>query len=143
VVEFYPWIKAAHVFAVVSWMAGLLYLPRLMVYHCKATVGGEASELFKVMERRLLRGIMGPAMIASWVFGLWLVHLYGSVEAWLIGKLACVIVLTVFHMWMAGFVRAFAADGRPRSERFFRLVNEIPAVLMAVILVLVLVKPFL
>ena len=140
--EVYLWIKAVHVFAVVSWMAGLLYLPRIMVYHSKAAIGGEASEFFKVMEQRLLKVIMMPAMVAAWVLGLSLVHLHGSIELWLVVKLLAVAGLTAFHMWMAGFARAFARDLRPRSERFFRIANEAPAVLLAVVAVMVVVKPF-
>ena len=141
-IDYYLWIKAAHVFAVVSWMAGLLYLPRLLAYHCKAVVGGEASEMLKTMERRLLAIIMGPAMVATWVLGLALAGLLGSADLWLMVKFAGVAGLTGFHIWMSRFARAFARDERSRDERFFRLVNEVPAVLMAVVLVMVIVKPF-
>ena len=139
----YEWVKVAHILSVISWMVGFLYLPRLMVYHFSSPVGGEASETFKVMERRLLKGIMTPAMIASWIFGLWLMVLIsGWTQAWFVSKLFLVLILSVFHMIAAGWVRSFAADERKHSEKFYRIVNEIPAVLMLLIVVLVIVKPF-
>jgi protoporphyrinogen IX oxidase len=124
-------------------MVGFLYLPRLMVYHFTSPLGGEASEIFKVMERRLLKAIMTPAMISSWIFGLWLMILIaGWTQAWFISKLFLVLILTVFHMISARWVREFAEDKRERSERFYRIVNEIPAVLMIFIVILVIIKPF-
>lgn len=139
----YEWVKVAHVLSVISWMVGFLYLPRLMVYHFTSPVDGEASEIFKVMERRLLKAIMTPAMISSWIFGLWLMILIaGWTQAWFISKLFLVLILTVFHMISARWVREFAEDKRERSERFYRIVNEIPAVLMIFIVILVIIKPF-
>ncbi len=139
----YEWVKAAHVISVIAWMAALLYLPRLMVYHSVSEPGSVQSETFKVMERRLLKAIMTPAMIASWVFGLWLMVL---IEAWLDGwfhlKLLMVIVMTAFYVFCAVWVKEFSRDERKRKQRFFRFVNEIPAVLMVVIVVAVIVKPF-
>ncbi len=139
----YEWVKVAHILSVISWMVGFLYLPRLMVYHFSSPVGGEASETFKIMERRLLKGIMTPAMILSWVFGLWLMVLIaGWTQAWFIAKLFLVLILSVFHMIAARWVREFAEDKRERSGRFYRVVNEIPAVLMVFIVILVIIKPF-
>jgi putative membrane protein len=139
----YEWVKVAHIVSVISWMVGFLYLPRLMVYHFTSPVGGEASEIFKVMERRLLKAIMTPAMISSWIFGLWLmISIAGWTQAWFISKLFLVLILTVFHMISARWVREFADDKRERSERFYRIVNEIPAVLMIFIVILVIIKPF-
>jgi len=138
----YEWVKVAHLASVISWMVGFLYLPRLMVYHVDAEVGSVQSETFKVMERRLLKGIMTPAMLASWVFGLWLMVLIEAwTEAWFVTKLFLVVILSVTHMITAKWVREFAADDRKRTSRFFRWVNEIPAVFMLLILVLVVVKP--
>lgn len=139
------WIKALHVIAVVSWMAGLLYLPRLFVYHMQAPVGGVQSETFKVMERRLLKAIMGPAMMVAWVCGLLLVFWFGTVsfsDGWFGAKFALVVGLTVFHVHLSRCVRLFSTDERPFSERYFRLINEIPTVLMIVIVILVIVRPF-
>ena len=137
------WIKAFHILAVISWMAALLYLPRLMVYHAESAVGSERAETFKVMERRLLRGIATPAMMATWIFGLtlaWQVRAWE--QGWFWCKVACVLGLTAFHMSLARFVRDFGADRNTRPARFYRMVNEIPTVLMLAIVILVVVKPF-
>ena len=139
----YLWIKALHVIAIIAWMAGLLYLPRLFVYHCAAPPGSEQAETFKVMERRLLRAIMTPAMIVAWVLGLWLMargnwHTAG----WMHGKLALVVALSGLHGYLSASVRAFAEDRNTRSARHWRIVNEAPTVLMVGIVVLVIVKPF-
>jgi len=140
----YEWVKALHVIAVISWMAGLLYLPRLMVYHTDADVGSQQSETFKVMERRLLWAIMTPAMTASWVFGLWIAWLGGFwTDIWFLIKFAGVIALTVCHFFYAGWVRVFAEDRNNLSQRTFRIANEIPTLLMIVIVIMVIVKPFL
>lgn len=140
----YDWVKAFHVVSIIAWMAGLLYLPRLFVYHAAAAPGSEASETFKVMERRLLRAIMNPAMIATYVFGIWMVLLVPDWlgQGWLHAKLALVLGLTAAHMMMAGWRRAFAEDRNTRPQRFFRIVNEVPTVLMIAIVILVIVKPF-
>lgn len=139
----YDWVKALHVISVIAWMAGLLYLPRLFVYHCQTQTGSTTSELFKVMERRLLRAIMNPAMIASWVFGLWL---YVGMEAWTDGwahaKLLFVVLLTVSHMAMAKWRRDFELDRNERPEGFYRIANEAPTVLMIGIVIFVILKPF-
>jgi putative membrane protein len=140
---YYDWIKALHIVAVISWMAGLLYLPRLFVYHVRAEPGSVQSETFKVMERRLLRAIMNPAMIVAWLAGLTLVYLGGWENAgWFRAKFALVVVLSAFHMWLAARRRDFAEDRNRLSERSYRIANEAPTLLMILIVVLVTVKPF-
>ena len=140
----YEWIKAFHVMAVISWMAGMLYLPRLMVYHAEAQTGSIQSETFKIMERRLYRGITTPAMIATWVFGLWMVFAgmvdWSSGWPWL--KAAFVLALSGFHGFLGRQRRNFAADANTRPSTFFRAINEIPTVAMIVIVIAVIVKPF-
>lgn len=139
----YEWLKAIHVLAVISWMAGMLYLPRLMVYHVDAPPGSVQSETFKVMERRLLRGIMNPAMIVTWVLGLYLAWAaFGFKGGWLHGKILLVVLLSGVHGYLAGRVRDFANDRNTKSGRFYRVINEVPAVLMVGIVILVIVKPF-
>ena len=140
----YDWIKAIHVISIIAWMAGLLYLPRLFVYHCDVAAGSEASETFKVMERRLLRAIMNPAMIAAWIFGIALLVLNpGWFEmGWIHAKLAFVVGLTGVHMMMARWRRAFAEDRNQRPQRFFRIMNEVPTLLMIGVVIFVVVKPF-
>lgn len=139
----YQWILALHIIAVIAWMAGMLYLPRLFVYHCAADPGSMQSETFKVMERRLLRAIMNPAMIAVWVLGLWLAWKGGWFAApWLHAKLALVIGMSGIHGILSRHVKDFAADKRRKTQKFFRILNEIPTVLMIVIVILVVVKPF-
>jgi putative membrane protein len=140
----YPWTKALHVIAVIAWMAGLLYLPRLFVYHCEAPVGSVQSETFKVMERRLLRGIMNPAMVATFVFGGLLLATPGVVDwhaGWIYVKLALVAALTGLHHMMAAWRKAFAADRNRRPARFYRIANEIPTVLMIAIVIFIIVRP--
>lgn len=137
------WIKALHVIAVISWMAALLYLPRLMVYHCEAEPGSKQSETFKVMERRLLRFIANPAMIVAWVTGLWMAYDAGLFrEGWLHGKLLLVLALSAGHGVNALWIKDFALDRNRRSGRFFRIANEVPTLLMIGIVILVIVKPF-
>ena len=144
--EMYDWLKALHVVAVISWMAGLLYLPRLFVYHCEAEIGGRQSETFKVMERRLLRAIMIPAMLASWLLGVSLVVLAQGVM-FVIGwamwvKLLLVVGLSGIHALMSLHARSFAADRNIRPAVYFRVLNEVPTVLMVAIVILVIVRPF-
>ncbi|TPI62463.1 protoporphyrinogen oxidase HemJ [Mesorhizobium sp. B3-1-7] len=140
---FYPWAKAIHVIAVIAWMAGMLYLPRLFVYHVDAEKGSVQSETFKVMERRLLRGIINPAMIVTWVFGLWLAWKgFGFQGGWLHAKIALVLVLSGLHGYLAAAVRKFAEDKNEKPARHWRIVNEIPTLVMIVIVILVVVKPF-
>ncbi|MGE4218107.1 MAG: protoporphyrinogen oxidase HemJ [Alphaproteobacteria bacterium] len=142
-IELYQWVKAVHLIAVISWMAGLLYLPRLFVYHADAEPGSAMSETFKVMERRLLRAIMNPAMIVTWAAGLLMLHWSGVwTEGWMHAKLALVIGLTAMHMAMASWRRAFAEDRNRRPARFYRIANEVPTVAMILIVVLVIVQPF-
>jgi putative membrane protein len=137
------WLKALHVIVVISWMAGMLYLPRLFVYHADAAKGSATSETFKLMERRLLRGIINPSMILVILTGLTLAYLTRFWQApWLQAKFALVLVLGGLHGYFARCVRAFAADANERSAQFYRVLNEVPAVLMILIVVLVVVKPF-
>ncbi len=140
----YEWVKALHVISIIAWMAGLLYLPRLFVYHAAATRGSETSETFKVMERRLLRAIMNPAMIAAWVFGIAMIVMIPDwmKQGWLHAKLLFVIGLTVVHMLMARWRKDFEADRNTRPQRFFRFWNEVPTLLMIGIVIFVIVKPF-
>jgi putative membrane protein len=143
--DWYPWTKAIHILAVISWMAGLLYLPRLFVYHCDAAVGAADSERFKVMERRLLRAIMNPAMVVAYVFGIMLLLTPGIVDwaaGWIYVKLAGVGLLTVMHHIYAIWYQRFRDDGPRRSTRVYRIANEIPALLMVVIVIMVVVRPF-
>jgi putative membrane protein len=139
----YLWVKAAHVVAIISWMAAMLYLPRLFIYHCAAEKGSAQSETFKVMERRLLRVIMNPAMMIAWVLGLWLAWA-GShwMAGWFLAKLAAVLALSGVHGYFSAAVRAFAEDRNTRTERHWRIVNEVPTLLMIAIVILVVVKPF-
>jgi putative membrane protein len=137
------WIKALHVLAVISWMAGMLYLPRLFVYHTAVARGSEASETFKTMERRLLKAIINPAMIVTWLSGLYIAYAFGYFRApWLHAKLGLVVILSGVHGYLAGRVRAFAEDRNDKSQRFYRFLNEVPTLLMIGIVVLVVVKPF-
>ncbi len=141
----YPWLKALHLISAIAWMAGLLYLPRLYVYHADAEPGSGRSETFKVMERRLLRAIMTPAMGASLLFGGLLLLVPGVADwdaGWIWVKLAAVAGLVLTHERLARWRRGFEADANARPARFYRLVNEIPAVLMAVIVIMAVVKPF-
>ena len=136
------WIKALHVVSVIAWMAGLLYLPRLFVYHCDAEKGSQLSETFKVMERRLLRFIMNPAMVVVWVTGLYLAWVQGMVnDRWLWAKFALVVALTGYHHALDAWRKDFAEDWNTRNARFYRLMNEVPTLLMIGIVVLVIVKP--
>ena len=137
------WVKAAHVISVIAWMAALLYLPRLFVYHADTQAGSERSETFKVMERRLLKAIATPAMLATWIFGLWVASLQAVwADGWFIAKFALVIALSAFHMALAKWVRLFAADANQHRARFYRFANEVPTLIMIAVVVLVIVKPF-
>ncbi|MFT3988613.1 protoporphyrinogen oxidase HemJ [Aestuariivirga sp.] len=138
------WFKAFHLIAMVAWMAGLFYLPRLFVYHCKAQIGGPVSEQFKIMERRLLKAIVWPAGIATWLFGALTAYTGGYFEqraAWLEIKIVLVLGLVAFHVMLGKYVQAFAKDLRPRPERYFRILNEVPTVLLAGIVILAVVRP--
>ncbi|MBN9041682.1 MAG: protoporphyrinogen oxidase HemJ [Rhizobiales bacterium] len=139
----YEWIKAVHVIAVISWMAGMLYLPRLFVYHCEAEVGSKQSETFKVMERRLLKAIINPAMIVTWVLGLYLAWSGGwYLSGWFHVKLVLVLAMSAVHGLFTRWVREFAQDRNTRSQKFYRIINEVPTVLMIGIVIMVIVKPF-
>ncbi|KAB2862681.1 MAG: protoporphyrinogen oxidase HemJ [Bauldia sp.] len=139
------WVRALHVIAIIAWMAGLLYLPRLFVYHADVPRGSARSETFKVMERRLYRGIATPAMLAAWLFGLWLAFGFGLVDfsaGWMWIKAAMVIALTISHLYLGAARRAFAEDRNSRPARFYRALNEVPTLIMIVIVIAVIVKPF-
>ncbi|HRK23351.1 MAG TPA: protoporphyrinogen oxidase HemJ [Beijerinckiaceae bacterium] len=140
----YLWVKSLHVIAVISWMAGMLYLPRLFVYHVDAPKGSQQSETFKVMERRLLRAIINPAMIVSWLTGLWMAwYVFAFKGGWLHAKLAIVFVLlSGFHGFLARWRKDFEADRNVRTAYFYRVMNEVPTVLMIAVVILVIVKPF-
>jgi putative membrane protein len=141
--DYYEWIKALHVIAVIAWMAGMLYLPRLFVYHCDAEVGSKQSETFKVMERRLLRAIINPAMIVTWGAGLWLALESGHYRSgWMQAKFVLVVILSGVHGLFVRWTREFAEDRNTRSQRFYRIINEVPTVLLIAIVILVIVKPF-
>jgi len=141
--SFYLWAKAIHVIAVIAWVAGMLYLPWLFDDPVDAEKGSVQSETFKVMERRLLRGIINPAMIVAWVFGLWMAwKIFHFEGGWLHAKIALVLVLSGLHGYLAGAVRKFAEDKNEKPARHWRIVNEIPTLLMIVIVILVIVKPF-
>ena len=144
-IHLYPWIKAFHIISLIAWMAAMFYLPRLYVYHCQVAAGSAESERFKVMERRLLKQIMTPAMIATWVFGILLVLTPGIIswtEGWWYVKLISVILLTGFHGAMSKWRKDFLNDRNRRPERFYRIANEVPTVLMFVIVIMVVIKPF-
>ena len=141
----YPWVKAFHVIAVIAWMAGMLYLPRLFVYHCEVAPGSAESERFKIMERRLLRIIVNPSMVAVWVLGLTLAFSPASGgwhQGWLETKLVLVVGLSAVHGLFAKWRKDFARDQNRHSQRFYRLWNEVPAILMVMIVILAVVKPF-
>lgn len=142
--NYYLWLKAIHLIAVISWMAGLLYLPRLFVYHADAAIGSELSETFKTMERKLLRYIMNPAMIVTWVFGILMVYANPSVfqSGWMHAKLTAVVLITVYHHLLALWRKKFLADTNKRTAKFYRMMNEVPTVLMIAIVILVIVQPF-
>lgn len=139
----YEWLKAFHIVAVIAWMAGMLYLPRLFVYHADVPAGSDRSEMLKVMERRLLKAIINPAMIATWVLGIslaWMSGFYASPWLWL--KFGLVLGLSVVHGHLAKATRLFAQDRNERSSRYWRVLNEVPTVLMIAIVLLVVLKPF-
>jgi protoporphyrinogen IX oxidase len=139
----YPWLKALHIIAIIAWMAGMLYLPRLFVYHCDAERGSRQSETFKVMERRLLKAIINPAMVVSWVLGLWLAWSGGwYASGWLHAKILLVLLMSGLHGFLVRCVREFGADQNQRSAKFYRVLNEVPTVLMIGIVIFAVVKPF-
>ena len=142
---FYPWTKALHIISMVAWMAGMFYLPRLYVYHCDMQPGSRESERFKVMEYRLLKQIINPAMIATWVFGILLVLTPGVIDwtsGWWHVKLTAVLLMSGFHGAMSKWRREFMEDRNKRSHRYYRFANEVPTLLLMVIVVMVIVRPF-
>ena len=141
--DWYLWIKALHVVAVISWMAGMLYLPRLFVYHCDAQPGSVQSETFKVMERRLMKAIMNPAMGVAWIAGLAMIHI-GDLWSfgWVHAKLTLVVLMSAAHGVLSKRLREFAVDRNTRSPRYYRVLNEVPTLLMIGIVILVIVQPF-
>ena len=141
----YPWTKALHVIALIAWMAGMFYLPRLYVYHCELRAGSAESERFKVMERRLLKQIINPAMIATWLFGVLLVLTPGVIDwaaGWWYVKLAAVMLMSGFHGALSRWRRDFLEDRNTRPQRFYRIANEVPTLLVIIIVVMVIVRPF-
>ena len=141
---FYNWIKVFHILAFVAWMAGMFYLPRLFVYHHQAIPGGEAAQLFTTMETKLLKLIMNPSLAATWIFGLLMVGIQTSFgnDGWFIIKFIAVLAMSGLHGFYAASARKFAAGQPPRSEKFWRMVNEVPVVLLAIITFMVILKPF-
>jgi len=141
--DWYLWIKSVHVIAVIAWMAGMLYLPRLFVYHADAPVGSDKSQTFKVMERRLLRGIINPAMIVTWAAGLWLAwKVFAFHGGWLHAKIALVVLMSAVHGYLSAATRKFADDRNEKPARHWRIVNEVPTLILIAIVILVVVKPF-
>jgi protoporphyrinogen IX oxidase len=139
----YAWIKALHIISVIAWMAGMFYLPRLFVYHVDTKSGSEQAETFKIMERRLLRAIINPAMVFTWVFGIWLaISSLAYKENWFIVKFIAVLALSAFHGFLSNHVRIFGNDGNVKPARYWRMMNEVPTVLMVIIVIMVVVKPF-
>jgi len=142
----YHWLKAFHIISFTAWMAGLFYLPRLFVYHCDTKAGSKSYLRFNLMERRLLKAIMTPAMIATWVFGLFLIQKIGGIDylkdhSWLQLKLGLVILLSAFHMTLAKHRKNFEAEKNTKSPKYFRIINEVPTIFMVIIVILVVVKP--
>lgn len=144
--HYYLWIKALHLIAVFAWMAGLFYLPRLFVYHADPQITSESGAMLTIMERRLLRAIMNPAMIVSWIFGLMLIiyqmNIGGFTQGWLHLKLTSVMVLTGFHMMLAYYRKQFEAGTNTKTHLYFRVINEIPTIFLIIIVIAVIVKPF-
>jgi len=141
----YLWLKAFHVISLIAWMAGMFYLPRLYVYHCETVPGSVESERFKVMERRLLKQIINPAMIATFTFGILLVLTPGVIDwhaGWWYVKLTGVLLLSAFHGELAKWRKEFRDDRNTRPQRFYRIANEVPTLLMLVIVIMVIVRPF-
>jgi putative membrane protein len=142
--EWFLWLKVVHIVSVVAWMAGLFYLPRLFVYHRDVLPDSEASELFKVMERRLMTAIMRPSAVASLLSGvlLFIAGQFEFLQVWVIGKLAAVLLLCLYHGALETYLRRFGRDERVRNARFFRILNEVPTLLLIIIVVFIVIKPF-
>ena len=142
--SYYLWFKALHIIAVMSWMAGMLYLPRLFVYHADCQQGSETSETFKTMERRLLRFIMNPAMIIAWIMGLMMIGANPELmkQGWMHGKMACIIIMTIIHMIFSRWRRVFEADKNEKTAKFYKIWNEVPTTLMVIVVILAVAEPF-
>lgn len=143
--HFYPWTKAFHVISMIAWMAATFYLPRLFIYHCDVAPGTESSERFKVMEYRLTKAIMNPAMIATWLFGIMLILTPGIIDwsdHWWQVKFTCVLLMAGYHGMLSRWRRQFMADANRHSQKFYRVMNEVPTVLMIIIVIMVIVRPF-
>lgn len=142
--EYYEWIKVLHIVSMVAWMVGLFYLPRIFVYHSSVKIGSEADEIFKLMELRLLRIIMNPAMIFTFVFGVALAYIYGlkALGIWFHIKMLCVLMLASFHGFLAKCRKDFFLGKNIRTEKFYRIINEIPTILLIVSVIMVVIKPF-
>ncbi|MEM7618714.1 MAG: protoporphyrinogen oxidase HemJ [Pseudomonadota bacterium] len=140
----YEWLRALHIIAIISWMAGMLYLPRLFVYHAESKPNSDKSKTFKIMEQRLLKIIMNPAMALSWIFGLGMIYANPDIfsNGWMHVKFTCVVLMSAVHGVLAKNVRLFAADQNIRSPKYFRILNEIPTLLMIVIVIMAVVQPF-
>ena len=138
----YPIIKSLHIIFVIAWMCGMLYLPRLFVYHTNAKIGGELDKTLQIMEKKLLRIIINPAMILSFIFGSWLIHLVGITGGWLHLKITLVLVLAGFSGFLSRWRKNFELGKNKHSEKFYRIINEVPALLMIIIVFLVVLKPF-
>ena len=143
--DWYPWILSGHIISIIAWMAGMFYMPRLFAYHAEAEVGSDKSETFKLMERRLLRAIINPAMIAAWIFGILLVLTPGIVD-WAMGwpwvKATIVLAMSGLHGLLSRWRRQFASERNIHTTRFYKLINEVPTVMMIVIVIMVVAKPF-
>lgn len=142
--SYYLWYKSIHIISVISWMAAMFYLPRLFVYHTRAVIGSEMDDTFKTMERKLLKLIMNPAMISTYIFGLLTAHIYGwaALGIWFHIKMTAILGLTVIHAYLARQVRAFANGTNKKSEKYYRILNEVPVVFMVIAVVMVTIKPF-
>lgn len=142
--DYYDWFKAVHIIFVISWMAGIFYLPRLFVYHTKVKIGSEQDKMFQTMERKLLRIIMNPAMIGAYVFGLINAYIYGveALGVWFHIKMTGVIIITIIHGFLARWRKDFEAGQNKHSEKFYRVINEVPAIAMVLIVIMVVIKPF-
>ncbi len=142
--EYYMWLKALHLIFVISWLAGLFYLPRLFVYHCALEIGSKEDKMFQTMERRLLRFIMNPAMILSIIFGLWVAQIYGfkHLGVWFHIKMTLVLIMIYFHHFLGKRRKDFENGRNKYSAKFYRIINEVPTILMIAIVILAIVKPF-
>lgn len=142
---YFEWIRAFHIIAVISWMAGMLYLPRLFVYHTQAPRGSDLSQTLELMERRLFKLIMNPAMIAAWVFGCLMLYAHWDlykISGWMHAKLLFVFLMTGVHHMYIKYLKGFAADKNEKSAKFYRILNEVPTILMIIIVILAVVQPF-